>query len=101
MIIRGFGKVTIKKLADWAIMDRTTVTRNLKLLEKKGSIRIEPGKDHRERVVTLTHEGITALVAAIPFWEKAQHHVGEIFGKDRTSRVVRELSKMVSTVRNK
>ena len=40
MTVRGFGRATVSKLANWAIMDRTTVTRNLKLLEKKEFVKI-------------------------------------------------------------
>jgi DNA-binding MarR family transcriptional regulator len=101
MVVRGFGKITVTKLADWAIMDRTTVTRNLKLLEKKGLVNIEPGKDQRERVVTLTDNGFKALVSALPYWEEAQHHVAEICGEDRTSHMVKEISHMVSMLRKK
>ena len=90
MTVRGFGKTTVSKLAKWAIMDRTTVTRNLKILEKKGLVKIEPGKDQRERVVTITDKGIDALLSGRPFWEKAQQHVSEIIGKDKSSRIVIE-----------
>lgn len=71
MVVRGFGEITVTKLADWAIMDRTTVTRNLKLLEKKRLVNIEPGRDQRERVVTITANGINALLSALPYWEEA------------------------------
>ncbi|MCJ7774271.1 MAG: hypothetical protein MUP22_14205, partial [Desulfobacterales bacterium] len=59
------------------------------------------GEDQRERVVTLTHDGIESLNAALPFWEKAQHYVTEIFGKDRTHHVVKEVSKMTSMLHNR
>ena len=101
MVVKGVGKVTVTKLAKWATMERTTVTRNLKLLEKKGFVKIEPGEDQRERVVTLTDEGIQALNAALPFWEKAQQDIKEIFGEDRTSHVIKEVSKMTSILRNR
>jgi len=99
MVVRGFGKITVTKLAEWAIMDRTTETRNLKLLEKKRLVNIEPGKDQRERVVTLTDNGIKALVSALPHWEEAQHHVAEICGEDRIGHMVKEISHMVSMLR--
>jgi DNA-binding MarR family transcriptional regulator len=101
MMVRGFGSVTVTKLANWAIMDRTTVTRNLKLLEAKGLVKIEPGEDQRERVVTITDQGLTDLLSALPHWEEAQHHIADIFGRERSSQLVRELSKMVSTLRHR
>ena len=73
--------------------------RALKLLEKKRLVNIEPGKDQRERVVTLTDNGIKALVSALPHWEEAQHHVAEICGEDRIGHMVKEISHMVSMLR--
>jgi len=101
MTVRGLGKATVSKLADWAIMDRTTVTRNLNLLEKKGLVKIEPGKDQRERVVTITDKGIDALLSGHPLWEEAQHHVAEIIGEDKSNSIVKELSDMVFMFRKK
>ena len=54
MMVRGFGRATVTKLADWAVMDRTTFTRNLKLLERKEFVIIEPGEDQRRKVVSIT-----------------------------------------------
>jgi len=101
MMVRGFGSVTVTKLAAWAIMDRTTVTRNLKLLEGKELVRIEPGDDQRERVVTITEIGINALESALPYWEEAQEHVAAVFGRERSDRMVKELSNMVSKLRQR
>jgi len=100
MMVKGFGRVTVTKLADWAIMDRTTVTRNLRLLEDRELVSIESGEDQRERVVTLTDKGMKALVSALPCWEEAQQHVVEVFGRERSGRLVKELSTMVSVLRH-
>ena len=101
MTIKGFGRVTISKLAKWIIMDRTTVTRNLKLLENKGLVNTESGEDKRERVVTITDKGIDALMSAYPLWEEAQHYVAESIGKDKSNRIVKDLSGMVSMLRKR
>ena len=101
MTVKSVGRATVSKLAKWTIMDRTTVTRNLKLLEKKGLVKIESGEDKREKVVTITDTGIDALLSGIPFWEEAQHHVAEIIGEDKSNRIVKELSYMVSMFRKR
>ena len=99
MMIKGFGRATVTKLADWAVLDRTTFTRNLKLLEKKGHVKIESGEDQRERVVSLTDKGSDAILFGLPFWEKAQQHVAEIIGEDKKNRIVKELSSIVTLLR--
>ena len=56
-------------------MDKTTVSRNLKLLERKGWVKSTRGRDRRERHVTLTQAGRKRLAAAWPEWRKAQTHL--------------------------
>ena len=56
-------------------MDRTTVSRNLKLLERKGWVKSMRGRDRRERHVTLTQAGRKRLAAGWPEWRKAQNHL--------------------------
>src|SRR5512142_2083340 len=41
--------ITINQLAKWSDLDRTTLARNLKLLEERGIINISPGEDQRTR----------------------------------------------------
>lgn len=81
-------------------MDRTTLTRNLKPLEKQGFIEIEPGQDQRMRVVTLTAKGHAALAKALPLWEQAQEFVVEGLGQKRWSSLLEGLSDTVSLVRD-
>jgi hypothetical protein len=55
----------------------------------------------RERVVTITDEGVNALLSGIPFWEQAQNHVSGIIGGDRSALSVNELSNMISMLRKR
>lgn len=69
-------------------MDRTTLTRNLKPLEKQGLIEIVPGKDRRTRAVFLTPDGYQILADALPLWKKAQHKVTRFMGKERLTNLI-------------
>ena len=53
-------------------MDRTTLTRNLKVLEREGLLKIRPGKDQRKKVIHLTDGARASLKKGIPLWEEAQ-----------------------------
>jgi DNA-binding MarR family transcriptional regulator len=53
-------------------LDKTTVSRNLKLLERNGWIESSVANDRRERQFTLTAAGRRQLAAAKPKWKKAQ-----------------------------
>lgn len=95
--VKESGGTTITGLAARGTIDRTTITRNLKLLEKKGLVRIEIGADQRERIVTITDEGEKAVAAALQAWKQAQLHVTEVFGKERTGRLLEELQGLISS----
>jgi DNA-binding MarR family transcriptional regulator len=54
-------------------MDRTTLTANLKPLERRGLVTVTPDlDDKRSRRLTLTPAGRSLLAAAMPSWEEAQ-----------------------------
>lgn len=93
------GPVTLSKLAALTVTERTTLTRNLTLLEKKGFVLIEAGTDRRERQVTITEQGLEALAAATPLWETAQAHIEKGLGQDRMGNLLKDLSEIVSLTR--
>ncbi|NHC38143.1 MarR family winged helix-turn-helix transcriptional regulator [Scytonema millei] len=90
------GSGTINDLAARLVMDRTTLTRNLKPLEREGLVIIQPGEDRRIRVVSLTAKGRDALATALPLWEQAQASVINRLGKQQWSSLLMALSNTVS-----
>ena len=83
----------IGQLADILGLDRTTLNRNLKPLERKGLIRSGSGKDPRTRTLKLTNEGITILQNALPYWLKAQSGVMETVDH-RIKRLMEDLTEL-------
>jgi DNA-binding MarR family transcriptional regulator len=63
-------------------MERTTLTRNLKLLIDAGLIGVERGGDRRVRTIVITAKGYRAAVAALPHWRSAQRAVASQFTTD-------------------
>lgn len=63
---------SITELAGTLGLERTTLSRNLKLLEKDGLIRISPEGYKRARTVEATVEGRERLGQALPYWKRAQ-----------------------------
>ena len=96
MTTRVMGPVTVVKLAQVTVMDRTTLTRNLQILEKRGLITIKPGEDRREREVSLTAAGLEVLTETVPLWEEAQNRVKKGLGAERLHNLMSDLSKMIS-----
>jgi DNA-binding MarR family transcriptional regulator len=64
---------TIGSVADLLAMDRTTLTANLKPLERRGLVRIKADEaDRRSRRLALTAGGRALLAEATPLWKR--HH---------------------------
>ena len=73
--------ISINRMAEKIGLDRTTLVRNLKLVEEQGLVTVKPGKDLRTRMVSLTPKGRDTLLAALPLWEAAQQQVIELLGQ--------------------
>jgi DNA-binding MarR family transcriptional regulator len=79
LILRG--KTPIGILADFLRMDRTTLTRNVALMEKQGWVEITTDEtDARSHVVAITRAGEKLAHQALPGWKKAQAEVAEMIG---------------------
>lgn len=71
-------------VAELLAMDRTTLTANLKPLQRRGLVEVVPDKrDRRARRLLLTHAGGTALSEALPAWRRAQRAVARVLGEAR------------------
>ncbi len=64
---------TIALLARRLVMDPSTVTRNLRPLEKQGLIKAVSTENRRGRVLTLTLEGHEMVEKVVPLWERTQN----------------------------
>ena len=95
------GDAPLTRLADALVMDRTTLTRNLKPLIRKGLIRIEHEEDQRVRKVSLTEAGRRVHEDARPQWEQAQSRIVEGLGQARWSGFLEDLTATVAVVRDR
>ncbi len=91
MQLRARGPVTVGELADEMAMDRTTLTRNLKPLERAGLVSAARGRDRRSRTLSLSAEGDRLLSAARPVWQRAQDEVNARLGADMVAELHRLL----------
>jgi len=83
--------ITISTLANEMVMDRTTLTRNLRPLEKSSYIVIGHGSDRRVRTISLTRAGRNILNQALPYWQEAQNSFIKQIGNVRTQRLLFEM----------
>jgi DNA-binding MarR family transcriptional regulator len=78
------------------LLDRTTLNRNLKPLEREGLLHTGPGEDQRTRNVKLTSRGTKILQQALPLWLQAQSGVVDILDRrfQRLADDLRQLEKL-------
>lgn len=75
--------VSITELAKFMGMDRSTLTRNLRPLEKEGLIKVGLEGWRRSRAVEITKKGRSRLREALPLWEKAQQTLKRKLGDQK------------------
>ena len=85
------GEAPVTRLAEALVMDRTTLTRNLKPLVNQGLLTIDAGTDRRRHLVRVTDRGLKALATAQPYWEQAQDQVITRLGQKRWQALLAEL----------
>ena len=86
---------TVSALAEQLHTDRTTLTRNLRVLEQAGLIALVPGRDARTRLVQLTPQGEAAFRQATQLWQQAQLRVRELCGTDTIAELEQVVKRML------
>ena len=94
--LAAHGALAVTHLADGLVLDRTTLIRNLRPLQRRGLIEVgreDGGRMHR---AALTAAGHRAVAVAIPLWAKAQTRVTDELGTRKSLDLHRLLSRLVS-----
>ena len=83
---------TMGSVAALLAMDRTTLTANLKPLERRGLVRVAVDEaDRRSRVMTLTPAGRKLLAAAVPIWKRTHAALDRLLGDSDPDRLRADL----------
>jgi len=90
------GPASMTAISRTLVMDRTTLTRNLKPLMDRGLVQEKKNsRDHRQRHISLTREGMIALSRALPLWKRAQNQVVNGLGLARWKGMQRLLEEAI------
>jgi DNA-binding MarR family transcriptional regulator len=84
--------VALARLAGHLGLERTTFTRNLRVLQRNGLVEDARGVDARERLLSLSSAGERALRDALPRWQRAQQAALAVMGRDDFARFSAALS---------
>jgi DNA-binding MarR family transcriptional regulator len=91
------GRPTVTDLARTLVLEQSSLSRNLAVLEREGWIKLAPGTDKRERRVVLTRAGRAALARGYPAWQAAQRALAETFDPRVFALQLRALRRLTKT----
>jgi DNA-binding MarR family transcriptional regulator len=89
------GPASMTAVSRALVMDRTTLTRNLKPLVDRGLIAAAAGGDKRQRTIAVTAKGRSALAHALPLWKKAHDQIVDGVGAARWQGVTQLLQETI------
>lgn len=83
---------TIGSVAALLAMDRTTLTANLKPLQRRGLVSVQiDAADRRSRRLLLTRAGRALLAAALPIWQSEHRAIDNLLAGSDADRLRAEL----------
>lgn len=86
-------EASMAEVSDWLGMDRTTLVRNLRPLERDGLVK-SSGRGRGNKVsLALTPKGRAALERFLPDWKLAQQKIVKTLGKERWTQILRDLER--------
>lgn len=87
------SEASMAELSDWLGMDRTTLVRNLRPLERDGLVK-SSGRGRGNKVsLALTPRGRAALEKFLPDWKLAQQKIVKTLGQQRWTEILRDLER--------
>jgi DNA-binding MarR family transcriptional regulator len=86
-----YGPLAIGELAASIAMDRTTLSTNLRPLERDGLIDMVPGEDRRMKNAVLTKAGLARYREALPRWQAVQSQFENRYGEKRAESLRKSL----------
>ncbi|MCC7373759.1 MAG: winged helix-turn-helix transcriptional regulator [Verrucomicrobiales bacterium] len=91
--LAGMGDVGMAELSDWLGMERTTLVRNLRPLERQGWV-VATGSGRGGRVtLSITPKGRETLAKMQPAWQAAQRAVVKTLGEARWAAILADLDR--------
>ena len=90
---------TMEQLSDWLGMERTTLVRNLKPLQRDGLLKIDGGGRGTRVALSLTSKGKKELERVQSAWSSAQKAMIKTLGEDRWCSILADLEKATSALK--
>jgi DNA-binding MarR family transcriptional regulator len=92
------GPQSIGQLAEDLVMDRTTLGRGIRPLERDGLIEIGEGPNGRTKSLKVTAAGRKKIAQGLPHWQAAQNEFETAFGAAEALTLRQTLDHLVSVI---
>jgi len=94
--LQAIGPTPAGVLGARLAVDKTTISRNLKVLLRNGWATVEQGADGREKLVSLSRRGSSKIEAARPGWDRAQERMRAALSAGTFEALRRQLSSVAA-----
>ena len=98
--LHGTGTSTMAELSEFLGMERTTLLRNIRPLQRDGLVSVEGGGQGGFVELSLTAKGRKQLEKFAPAWESAQRTAVQVLGEERWSAVLTDLEKVAAALKS-
>jgi DNA-binding MarR family transcriptional regulator len=93
----GDSGATMSKLAQAVLMDRTTLTRSIRPLERAGLLRVARSpQDARTKVVVITRSGERMIKSIFPVWERVFKKIKKSLGENMVAELRGRLDRVIA-----
>ena len=90
---------SMAELSEWLGMERTTLLRNLRPLQRDGLVRAKGGGRGGHVKLEITEKGRATVAKLLPAWRSAQDKVVAVLGKERWSTIINDLGEVVTKLK--
>ena len=90
---------SMAELSEWLGLERTTLLRNLRPLQRDGLVRANGGGRGGHVKLELTEKGRKILAKLLPTWRSAQDKVVATLGQERWSAIIRDLEEVTTKLK--
>ena len=98
VLAQAEGQPTLPRLARALGIDRSTLTRNIKPLERDGLVQVSAAPGSRTSTIALTPKGEKALQRCVPLWKEAQTRFEARVGAERWAAMLKDLNTVLASV---
>jgi len=90
---------SMAELSEWLGMERTTLVRNIRPLQRDDLVRARGGGRGGRVELSITDKGRATLANTMPAWRAAQGKVIAILGRERWSNLIRDLERIAAELK--